>query len=256
MPEQPKKPQNAFFLYLEANKSDFVKQADGVYMDAISLGSKTWRGLPKEDRAPYQEKAKAAKKQYDQDRKAFTHGGRTMKKCKTRKDNKNWELYFTLAADPNALAANLNGSLSFKCNKGVATVHGCNFHCSFEGAISKKKLLQACTETFRRWAKGATFANWEHHLVKVQPKASANGNAAAEGGKTYNGTRGLASDGRSCPGQAGAAEADKEQAPENPKSSKRSRHQSPVGQDTATGEEETSGTCPRIKPANLLWNLF
>ena len=91
------------------------------YIDAISLGSQTWQGLPKEDRAPYQEKAKAAKKQYDQDRKAFTHGGRTMKKCKTRKDNKNWELYFTLAADPNALAANLNGSLSFKCNKGVAT---------------------------------------------------------------------------------------------------------------------------------------
>ena len=91
------------------------------YMDAISLGSKTWRGLPKEDRAPYQEKAKAAKKQYDQDRKAFTDGGGTMKKCKTRKDNKNWELYFTPAADPNALAANLNGSLSFKCNKGVAT---------------------------------------------------------------------------------------------------------------------------------------
>ena len=90
-------------------------------IDAISLGSQTWQGLPKEDRAPYQEKAKAAKKQYDQDRKAFTHGGRTMKKCKTRKDNKNWELYFTLAADPNALAANLNGSLSFKCNKGVAT---------------------------------------------------------------------------------------------------------------------------------------
>ena len=105
-------------------------------------------------------------------------------------------------------------------------MHGCNFHCSFEGAISKKKLLQACAETFRRWAKDATFANGEHHLVKVQPKASANGNAAAEGGKksvsvssadvvcpacgkTYNGTRGLASDGRSCPGQAGAAEADK-----------------------------------------------
>ena len=83
MPEQPKKPQNAFFLYLEANKSDFVKQAD-TYMDAISLGSKTWRGLPKEDRAPYQEKAKAAKKQYDQDRKAFTDGGGTIKKCKTR----------------------------------------------------------------------------------------------------------------------------------------------------------------------------
>ena len=91
------------------------------YMDAISLGSQTWRGLPKEDRAPYQEKAKAAKKQYDQDRKAFTDGGGTMKKCKTRKDNKHWELYFTPAADPNALAANLNGSLSFKCNKGVAT---------------------------------------------------------------------------------------------------------------------------------------
>ena len=40
---------------------------------AVSLCSKDWQVLSKEDRAPYEEKAKAAKKHYDEDVKAFTY---------------------------------------------------------------------------------------------------------------------------------------------------------------------------------------
>ena len=58
--------------------------------------------------------------------------------------------------------------------------------------------------------------------------------------KVCKGTRGLASHKRRCPGQAGAAEAGEEQAPEEPESNKRHCPESPAGQDTATGEEAES----------------
>ena len=92
------------------------------------------------------------------------------------------ELHFNRAADPNALAAKLNGSLFFRRNQGVATVHGCNLHCSFEGAISKQKLMQACAETFRRWAKDASLAYEEHHVVEERPAAAQSAASMPEAG--------------------------------------------------------------------------
>ena len=85
MEKQPTKPRNVFFIYLEANKARFLQQASGVYKQAVSLCSKDWQVLSKDDRAPYEEKAKAAKKQYDEDVKAFTDGGGAMKQCKASK---------------------------------------------------------------------------------------------------------------------------------------------------------------------------
>ena len=82
MEKQPKKTRNVFFIYLEANKARFLQQASGVHKQAVSLCSKDWQVLSKDDRAPYEEKAKAAKKQYDEDVKAFTDGGGAMKQCK------------------------------------------------------------------------------------------------------------------------------------------------------------------------------
>ena len=151
-----------------------------------------------------------------------------MMQGKNRRDNEKHEIHVTEAADPNALADKLNGSLSFKRNQGVATVHDCDIHCSFEGMIPNQKLLRACAQTVRRWAKAdPTFDCEEHHRVQTQPKASKSGATYKTSlfgsstdmvcptcGKTSNGTRGLASHGRSFLGQAGAAEADKEQAPE------------------------------------------
>ena len=85
MEKQPTKPRNVFFIYLEANKARFLQQASGVHKQAVSLCSKDWQVLSKDDRAPYEEKAKAAKKQYDEDVKAFTDGGGAMKQCKASK---------------------------------------------------------------------------------------------------------------------------------------------------------------------------
>ena len=91
MEKQPKKTRNVFFIYLEANKARFLQQASGVHKQAVSLCSKDWQVLSKDDRAPYEEKAKAAKKHYDEDVKAFTDGGGAMKQCKASKgrDRKN-----------------------------------------------------------------------------------------------------------------------------------------------------------------------
>ena len=83
--KQPTKPGNVFMFYLQANKARFLEQAGGVYKQAVSLCSKDWQVLPKDDRAPYEKKAKEAKKQYDEDVKAFIDGGGAMKQCKASK---------------------------------------------------------------------------------------------------------------------------------------------------------------------------
>ena len=75
------------------------------------------------------------------------------------------ELHFSRAANPTALAAKLNGSLLFRRNRGVATVQDSDVWCSFEGAITKQKLMQACAMTFRHWAVDASLAYEEHRVV-------------------------------------------------------------------------------------------
>ena len=92
------------------------------------------------------------------------------------------ELHFDRATDPNALAAKLNGSLFFQRNQGVATVHGCNLQCSFGGAVTKQKLMQACAETFRRWAKDASLAYADHHVIEKRPATTQSAASMPEAG--------------------------------------------------------------------------
>ena len=82
------------------------------------------------------------------------------------------ELHFNRATDPAALAAKLNGTLLFRRNRGVASAHGCDVRCSFEGEITKQKLTQACAMTFRHWAADASLAYVEHHVVDKRLAAS------------------------------------------------------------------------------------
>ena len=68
------------------------------------------------------------------------------------------ELHFTGVASPIALAAKLNGCLLFKRTRGVATARDNDVWCTFEAAVTKQKLMQACAMMFRHW--GARMQPW------------------------------------------------------------------------------------------------
>ena len=92
------------------------------------------------------------------------------------------ELHFTGAANPLALAVKLNGCLLFKRTRGVATARDTDVWCTFETAVPKQKLMQACAMTFRHWGGAdAALAYREHQVVDTCPapaQAAATGSAA------------------------------------------------------------------------------
>ena len=92
------------------------------------------------------------------------------------------ELHFTGAANPLALAVKLNGCLLFKRTRGVATARDTDVWCTFETAVTKQKLMQACAMTFRHWGGAdAALAYREHQVVDTCPapaQAAATGSAA------------------------------------------------------------------------------
>ena len=87
MEEQPKKPANPYFLYLEEHRSLFVQKASGNYKQGVSLASAAWKGLPEADKAPYEERARALKEKYELDMKAFEEAGGEKKKRKNKHDS-------------------------------------------------------------------------------------------------------------------------------------------------------------------------
>ena len=70
MAEQPKKYPGSYFLFLDAKKDEFVKEA-GTYNEGISLAAKAWRALSATDKKPYAEEAAKRKLQYEKELKAF-----------------------------------------------------------------------------------------------------------------------------------------------------------------------------------------
>ena len=56
MAEQPKKYPSSYFLFLDAKKDEYVKEA-GTYNKGISLAAKAWRALSATDKKPYAEEA-------------------------------------------------------------------------------------------------------------------------------------------------------------------------------------------------------
>ena len=81
MAEQPKKYPSSYFLFLDAKKDEFVKEA-GTYKEGISLAAKAWRALSATDKKPYAEEAAKRKLQYEKERKAFLEAGGGKKKTK------------------------------------------------------------------------------------------------------------------------------------------------------------------------------
>ena len=93
------------------------------------------------------------------------------------------KLHFSGVASPIALAAKLNGCLLFKRAQGIATARDNDVWCTFEAAVTKQKLMQACAMIFRHWAGAdAALAYQEHRVVDTRPapaQAAASGSAAS-----------------------------------------------------------------------------
>ena len=93
------------------------------------------------------------------------------------------ELHFSGAANPIALAAKLNGCLLFKRTRGVATARDNDVWCTFEAAVTKQKLMQACAMTVRHWGGAdAAMVYQDHEVVDTRQapaQAAASGSSAS-----------------------------------------------------------------------------
>ena len=71
----------------------------------------------------------------------------------------NLQLLFVQADNATSLAHKLADSMFFKRNGGVPVVENHNVRCSFGNPVSRQKLLQACSENFKKFqAKDATLS--------------------------------------------------------------------------------------------------
>ena len=61
---------NAYLLFLDEKKSEFIREAGGDYKKGISLASKAWRQISLEDNQ-YVQKAKDLKDKYNEDLQSF-----------------------------------------------------------------------------------------------------------------------------------------------------------------------------------------
>ena len=60
---------NAYLLFLDEKKSEFIREAGGDYKKGISLASKAWKALPADNQ--YVQRAKQLKDKYDEDLESF-----------------------------------------------------------------------------------------------------------------------------------------------------------------------------------------
>ena len=89
------------------------------------------------------------------------------------------QMLFKNAADPAALAAKLTTSPFFKRNAGVAQVEGSDVRCVFEQGVAKQKILQACSENFKKWGAKDIALGYGQHVVDDTPSSAPAASAAA-----------------------------------------------------------------------------
>mmetsp|Transcript_17395 Transcript_17395/g.46353 ORF Transcript_17395/g.46353 Transcript_17395/m.46353 type:complete len:594 (+) Transcript_17395:3-1784(+) len=66
-PKEPKRPQTAYFLFVADKRASVVKElGTGKLSDVASKLTQLWGSLEKDEKEAYEEKAKAAKKEYDE----------------------------------------------------------------------------------------------------------------------------------------------------------------------------------------------
>merc|ERR1711994_1002037 len=69
--DQPKKPQTAYFLWLNENRAALAKEAPGGVSEVAKLGGERWKALKPSDKAKFEKLAAEKKAVYDQAMKEY-----------------------------------------------------------------------------------------------------------------------------------------------------------------------------------------
>jgi len=84
--EEPKKPQNAYWIFLAENREALTKEAGSNSGPAVGkVAGAKWKGMTDAQKAPYEKKASNSKAQYEKDVKAFEAAGGVMGKRRQEK---------------------------------------------------------------------------------------------------------------------------------------------------------------------------
>jgi len=76
IPEEPKKPQNAYWIFLSENREALTKEAGSNSGPAVGkVAGAKWKGMSEAAKAPYEKKAEAAKAKFEKDLAAFVAAG-------------------------------------------------------------------------------------------------------------------------------------------------------------------------------------
>jgi len=84
--EEPRKPQNAYWIFLSDNRDALTKEAGSSSGPAVGkVAGAKWKGMSAAAKAPYEKRAVAAKAQYDKDIQAFKAAGGEVGKRRAEK---------------------------------------------------------------------------------------------------------------------------------------------------------------------------
>ena len=88
--EEPKKPQNAYWLFLSENRESLAKEAGSAKVPAVGkLAGEKWKAMPAAQKAPFEKKAAALKAAYEKDLEAFkAQGGVAGKRRQEKREAK------------------------------------------------------------------------------------------------------------------------------------------------------------------------
>jgi len=88
--EEPKKPQNAYWIWLSDNRAAIQKEVGGGSIGAVGKAAgEKWKGMPAAQKAPYEKKAADAKKAYEKAMEEFkAQGGVAGSRRKEKADAK------------------------------------------------------------------------------------------------------------------------------------------------------------------------
>jgi len=74
--EEPKRPQNPYWIFLSENREAITKEAGSAVASAVGkLGGEKWKKLSAAQKAPYEKKAAEAKAKFEKDMAAFVAAG-------------------------------------------------------------------------------------------------------------------------------------------------------------------------------------
>merc|ERR1719350_2744919 len=88
--EEPRKPQNAYWLYLSENRAAIQKQAGSSSVGAVGkLAGELWKKMTEAEKLPFEKKAEELKKEYDNAMSEFkAQGGEPGKRKQEKKEAK------------------------------------------------------------------------------------------------------------------------------------------------------------------------